>query len=86
MTWVCGELGVREECTPIIEQGVLVPSPERNQGSTESLGVGLKRHGSPLGPGTLEVLWVICAGSCLAPCRTVAPEKRYEHELAESIG
>lgn len=51
MIWVCGELGVRDECTPIIGQGVWVPSPERNQSSTESPGVGLKRHGSPLGPG-----------------------------------
>lgn len=39
------------------------------------------------GLGTLEVLWVTCAGSsCLALCRTVASEKRYEYELAESIG
>lgn len=36
--------------------------------------------------GTPEVLWVICADSFPAPCRTVASEKRYEHELAESAG
>lgn len=36
--------------------------------------------------GTPEILCVICADPFPAPCRTVASEKRYEHELAESAG
>lgn len=48
--------------------------------------MNLKRHRSqPLESVSWEAA-VLCNDPSLVPCRPVAPEKCYEHELAESTG